>query len=120
MPLKVEEARKILERLFVDDPQLKMLEQETRHFNAFQIIRIGRKELFHSDCLAYFLDPSRNHGFGTAILDRFLWVIAENAAVDRLDFHLASTNEVEVLREWNSLDLIIKCPSENIVIAIEN
>ncbi len=106
--------------MFVDEPILKELEKEASRFNLFQVANIGRRELVHSDCLAYFLDPAANHGFGTVVLDRFLWVIAENASFDRLDFHLATTSEVEVLREWKSIDLLIKLPGERIVIAVEN
>jgi hypothetical protein len=114
------EARKALEALFVEDEEFKELESEAGRFNLFQVANIGRRELVHSDCLAYFFDPAANHGFGTIVLDRFLWTIAENAPLDRLDFHLASTSDVEVLREWKLIDILIQFPTDRIVIAIEN
>src|SRR3954465_5393804 len=102
------EARKALESLFVDDEEFQKLEVDSGGFNLFQVANIGGRELVHSDCLAYFFDPAANHGFGSIVLDRFLWTIAENSTFDRLDFHLASTSEVKILREWKSIDILIQ------------
>jgi hypothetical protein len=112
--------RAALEALFVEEPLLRELERESARFNLFQVTNIGRRELVHSDCLGYFLDPFANHGFGSTVLDSFVSVVARNSLIDALDFHLASKNDVQVLREWKSIDLLIKFPSERIAIAIEN
>ncbi|HEU5368889.1 MAG TPA: PD-(D/E)XK nuclease family protein [Ktedonobacterales bacterium] len=66
-------ARKALEALVVDNPDLERLEALLERFNIFEAIGAVRQEVRHSDFLAFLLTPQQNHGLGDAFLKRLIY-----------------------------------------------
>ncbi len=57
---------------FDTDEQLRDLEEALTRFNLFDAIGATHKELWHSDFLAFLLDPAENHGLGDGFTRLFL------------------------------------------------
>jgi hypothetical protein len=109
-----------LESLLIDS-DFELLELELAKQNIFDILRISRAEIRHSNFLAWLLDPNESHNLGRYFLRRFLMDIFRDkrnpnvdlADVDRLDYQ-----NVEIRREWENIDLAVIFP--NTAIIIEN
>lgn len=97
---------------FSADADLLRLETLLSRFNLFEAVGAVRHELRHSDFLAFLLDPSRNHGLGTAVLHRFLQAALD---LDGIDFSRAY-----VLREWHHIDILVVDEASRLAVIIEN
>ena len=123
-------------RKFEADESLEKLERlsETQRseFDALDFIgrlrlEAGRglwgREEFHSDVLAWLLDPRESHGFGDHFLRRFLHCIGVRPASRSSDW-----STTEVTREWPNevdgqrgfLDILIVNEAQQVLCAIEN
>lgn len=94
-------------------------------FDLFKALGIARKELPHSNLLAYLLDPRRPHGCGDLLLRRLLHQVSvaldRPASADLSDALLgADLRKAIVHREWQFIDLLVELNDAKIVIAIEN
>ncbi len=114
-----------LRKLEKDGNALGLIDERLRAFNVFEILRVHRKELQHTNFLGYLLDPRSPHGLGVAFLREFLRNVVKNASqletpisdkeVERLD--LASCT---VVREFEHNDLRITNSSATFVAVVEN
>jgi len=89
--------------------------------NIFQILKISRTEIRHSNFLACLLDPNGTHGLGKLFLVKFLRDIASSEQAKEIDvFEIEDLNFnfVEIRREWKNIDLLLII--DNLVICIEN
>ena len=68
-----------------------------------------------SNILAFYLDPSKNHGFGTLFLDVLATLIDEEI---QIDWHGVEVRREEITRKGNRIDLVIE--SNNYIFGIEN
>ena len=107
-------------RALLNDPEFDKIELELRTPNIFQILKISRTEIRHSNFLAWLLDPNETHGLGKLFLIKFLRELAtseinglDEFEVEKLNFH-----NVEIKREWNNIDLLIIF--DTLVICVEN
>lgn len=84
------------------------------HQTLFDVIDQPARELYWQQLLAYFLNPSKGHGFDTEILSVFLQTIKEQAEITNLDGPLNSVNlDVEVnTSSNNSVDLLLSQEGE--------
>lgn len=64
--------RQALESFVVEHADLETLEGLLERFNIFEAVGVVRQELFHSDFLAFLLDPRQNHRLGDAFVRRLL------------------------------------------------
>lgn len=91
-------------------------------FNVFDVLKISRTEIRHSNILAWLLTPMETHGLGIAFLRGFLRnVIAESR--DRYSASRFLSNElrdVDVYREWENIDILVVSKAARFVLAIEN
>ena len=99
----------------------------TNHFNIFEVLKISRTEIRHSNMLAWLLDPNENHGLGDTFLRKFLQSYYEefdNIQSDKtlhvFDALLADLYSVNVSREWKNIDLLLYSDEAKFYIAIEN
>jgi hypothetical protein len=116
----VEKLREKMSK-FVKDPRLDRLELFLRKTNFFYIINCQNLEIRHSNFLAWLLNPKENHGFGDYFLKRFLKDIFSNRTVtwiDEFDIDQINFEDVEIKREWNNIDILIK--TKDFIICIEN
>lgn len=88
--------------------------------NIFQILKVTNKEIRHSNFLAWLLDPSSNHNLGDIMLKDFIKEIINYSEIfdDKFTIENFDFVDVEVRREWENIDLLIKIDSY--VFCIEN
>jgi PD-(D/E)XK nuclease superfamily len=117
--------REALERFVVDNSDLERLESLVTQFNVFEAIGAVRHELRHSDFLAYLLSPYQNHGLGDSFARRLLQravSFAGDVEIPLTAIHLDTGDfgDLEVLREWQNVDILLKSDSNHFVVLIEN
>ena len=109
-----------------------LFEEQRSEFDALDFVgqlRFGSgrglwsDEEFHSNCIAWLLDPRGSHGIGDAVLKSFL---EQTAAPNEL--LQADWSQANVIREWETLvsdrwgylDILIVNQSDRVLCAIEN
>lgn len=117
----------VLKTFMLDIECLEELNQWTSRFNIFDVLKISRTEIRHSNMLAWLLDPNESHGLGDAFLRKFLQSYYEEGNNKHNDDTLAVFNalladlySVNVLREWKNIDLLLYSDEAKFYIAIEN
>ena len=89
--------------------------------NIFQILRISKNEIRHSNFLSWLLDPNESHKLGDIFLKRFLREVFSSdkfGDIDQVDVEGMNLSNVEIQREWKNIDVLIKL--NNVVVCIEN
>ena len=112
---------------FAADPDLKRLrdlvEKQRSEFDALDFLRLSNDEEFHSNFLAWLLNPQQNHGLGDYFVRYFLPLTGAIAGVDSSDW-----SSMSVRREWPNvvdgvsgrLDILVVNHAERFLCAIEN
>jgi len=110
----LEDKRKALHDLIVNCNELRELERRLGRFNIFRVLGFEEGELRHSNVLAWLFQPRESHGLGDLFLRRFLMRVVNEASflpedsLSPVDIDGAEIREVEVLREWQNIDVLIK------------
>jgi len=89
--------------------------------NIFQILRISKNEIRHSNFLSWLLESDGSHKLGDIFLKRFLREVFSSerfTEIDQIDVEGMDLSKVEILREWKNIDVLVKL--NNIVVCIEN
>ena len=110
-----------LKRFLIDIDCLQELEKTS--FNIFDVLKISRTEIRHSNVLAWLLDPNGNHGYSQGFLARLNSHIARDGFVSENDVFKLLTmkySDIVVLREWQNIDILIESRDEKYVLCIEN
>jgi uncharacterized protein YqfB (UPF0267 family) len=105
----------------LNDVDFDKLDLGLKNPNIFSILRITRNEIRHSNFLSWLLDPKGSHGLDDLFLKRFLREVFSSERfgdIDQVDVEGLNLNEVQVLREWNHIDLLLVL--SDVVICIEN
>ena len=74
--------------------------------NIFQILRISKTEIRHSNFLAWLLDANQSHKLGDIFLKRFLRQVFTSEKfhdVNQIDVEELDLSKVQILREWKAL-----------------
>ena len=115
-----------LER-FAVEPDLKrlrdLIEEQRTEFDALHFLKLSSDEEFHSNFLAWLLDPKQNHGLGDYFLRSFLLQTGAQAGTNNIDWsgtsvHREWVNEVD--GQWGYLDILVLNQAEEFFCAIEN
>lgn len=119
------DAQKALDNFLVGNDDLEQLNARLASFNLFSVLRIERAEIRHSNVLAWLLTPGESHGFGDAFLRRYIsTLLMENGFPDvsltAAKAELMTFRDVEVMREWNNIDILVVSRSEKWFLLIEN
>jgi hypothetical protein len=118
------ETRNRLQDLVVHNPELERLENLLDRFNIFEALGAVRQEVRHSDFLAFLLNPRQNHGFGDLIVKRFLQEAIALADFTQpftpIDLDIWDLDDIEVRREWQSIDILILDGLHQLAVIIEN
>lgn len=115
------EDEKSLRDFLLDEDCLEELSPWTGRFNIFDILKISRSEIRHSNMLGWLLDPNENHGLGDKFLRAVFQLIANNSSKhDVFEILLLDNSSFLVLREWRNIDILLISKKERTVIAIEN
>ena len=95
----------------------------TGKFNMFDVLKISRTEIRHSNMLGWLLNPNDNHGMGDVFLKGILQRLVENDSDGRYDVFnvlLMDFYTFSVMREWKNIDILLTSTEEKTVVAIEN
>lgn len=95
----------------------------TGKFNIFDVLKISRTEIRHSNVLGWLLDANENHGLGDSFLKGILQRLVENDSDGRYDVFkilLLDMYSFCGYREWKNIDILLVSEEEKTVIAIEN
>src|SRR6266851_7209259 len=114
----------ILEDFVRNNEELDQLEALAEVFNTFEVLGMVRRELRHSDFLAYLLDPQENHGLGDAFVKRLLKRACprkpvDESAISAIDLDTMDLGHLEVRREWKNIDILVKV-DQRLIVIIEN
>jgi hypothetical protein len=104
---------------------LEKLESRLNRFNPLKILKVNELEIRHSNILAWLLDPNENHGLGQEFIKKFMGeVILSNENIDLnmsiKDMYFNNFYDLQVLREWQSIDILLISNINKVVIIIEN
>ena len=96
------------------------LELGLKNPNIFEILRISKKEIRHSNFLSWLLDPNESHKLGDVFLKRFLREVAssERFNLDQADIEGMDFSNAEIRREWRHIDILIVL--SDTVVCVEN
>ena len=118
------QKKKWLEDFLVDNPALEKLEGLLDQFNIFEAIGAVRQEVRHSDFLAFLLNPNQNHGLRDIFVKRLLQKAISNSNqlldITPIDLDLWDLDDIEVRREWQSIDIMLIDETNKLVVVIEN
>ncbi len=92
-------------------------------FNIFKLLKVDRYEVStHSAILANLLNPDGSHGQGFLFLDAFLKHCSKNWPMPQT-LHSSGYSwnvETEKSTAFGRLDIVLTCPEQDYVLAIEN
>lgn len=114
---------KELQDFLLDIDCLDELEPWTGQFNLFDVLKISRTEIRHSNTLAWLLDPNENHGLGNTFLRGLIQRLVENDSDGRYDVFkllLLDLYDFVVYREYKNIDILLISQKEKTLFAIEN
>ena len=106
-----EEQKNALAELMMDDEWPSALREWLPGVNVFNVLKLSRYEIRHSNMLAWLLDPSESHGLGTEFLDRFIkkairadreW--RDDKGLRNAEFLTHEWDNAIVRREWPILE----------------
>lgn len=114
-----------LEKLIFDNPDLENLESIIDQFNIFSSLGIINQEIRHSNFLAWLLNPSETHNLSDYFLNLFLKSAIKNnqtgfSDLSVFDIDSFDLTEARVLREWESIDVLVVDDINEFVCVIEN
>jgi nicotinic acid mononucleotide adenylyltransferase len=118
--MNIEELKSQYDKLLKNE-DFDKLDLGLKNPNIFQILRISKNEIRHSNFLSWLLDPNQSHKLGDIFLKRFLREVFSSdkfGDIDQVDVEGMDLSKVEILREWKNIDILIKL--ENVVVCVEN
>jgi len=117
--------RKKLDSFLVDNNELEKISARLSSFNLFSVLDIENAEIRHSNVLTWLLTPDESHGLGDRYLRRFisrLLMSNENLDISLTPskVELMDLDDIEIMREWRNIDLLVTSRAENWCLLIEN
>ena len=112
-----------LQNFLLDIDCLDELLPWSEKFNIFDVLKVSRTEIRHSNMLGWLLDPNENHGIGDLFLRLVLQQLVRNDNNGRYDVFqllLQDYYSYVVYREWKNIDILLLSTDHNSLIAIEN
>ena len=120
------EEKKVLEDFLLDIDCLDQLSKWTNDVNFFEITGMVKKEIKHSNFLAWLFDANANHQLGDNIIRPFIQKVIESNQggkeinSDIIKMSLLDYYSFTVKREWQNLDIFMVSEEEKVTITIEN
>lgn len=112
-----------LQKFLLDIECLDELLPWTGKFNLFDVLKISRTEIRHSNMLAWLLNANENHSMGDLFIKGIIQRLVENNSEGRYDVFqtlLMDLYSFSVFREWRNIDILLVSDMEKTLIAIEN
>lgn len=105
----------------IRDHDFEMIELSLREPNIFRSLSIERREIRHSNFIAYILDPRESHGLGDVVIRKLLRdIFSDSKVVTRniFDADGLDLRNIEIRREWRNIDVLIILDQD--IVVIEN
>ncbi len=114
-----------LDEFLLDNLELEALSDRLGQFNIFDTLKISKAEIRHSNVLAWLLTPNEAHGMGDLFLRRFIGRAIYNSEINLSKLspskvEVMDMRNIEVLREWRNIDVLVKDPDNKWCLLIEN
>lgn len=112
-----------LKRFLLDIDCLNQLDEWSNKFNLFDVLKITRAEIRHSNLLSWLLTPNENHGLNDSIIKGFIQFAVTsftNTADDVFDTLLMDCRSFILFREWRHIDILAVSDREKYILCIEN
>lgn len=111
-----------LKEFLLDIECLDPLSEWTSKFNMFDILKITRTEIRHSNMLSWLLSPNENHGLGDSIIRGFVQYVVTTFPEDTdiFDTLLMDFYDFTLQREWHNIDILAVSSNAKFVLCIEN
>lgn len=116
------QERKALNEFLLDIDCLSELSKWQDEFNIFEILKISRAEIRHSNILSWLMTPNENHGMGDNVLKGIFQYLAEMSSNVEESIKLMTMDNYSfsVRREWENIDILAVSDDEKCVVCIEN
>ncbi|NTQ92975.1 PD-(D/E)XK nuclease family protein [Enterococcus faecium] len=120
------DEKKCLKNLLEDmDDIEERLSKWTGKANIFQILKLSKNEIRHSNFLAFLFAPNEIHNLSDEFFKMFLKRYIDSnddtkAAINYFDALLNSYEDLIVYRENNNIDILLVSEKNKIVVCIEN
>ena len=123
--MSIDAQVKELEQFVFNNETLEKLESIVDKFNIFSSLGIINQEIRHSNFLAWLLDPNETHNVSDYFTTRFLKLATYNKTeqspdLSLFDIETLDLTKVQVLREWNNIDVLLVDDDQKLVCVIEN
>lgn len=112
-----------LKEFLLDIDCLNQLDEWANKFNLFDILKITRSEIRHSNLLSWLLAPNENHGLNDSVIKGFFQFAAtsfNNTADDIFGTLLMDYRSFNIWRERHHIDILAVSDKEKHVLCIEN
>nr|WP_277895181.1 PD-(D/E)XK nuclease family protein [Enterococcus lactis] len=120
------DEKKCLKNLLEDmDDIEERLSKWTGKTNIFQILKLSKNEIRHSNFLAFLFAPNETHNLSDEFFKMFLKRYIDSnddtkAAINYFDALLNSYEDLIVYRENKNIDILLVSEKNKIVVCIEN
>lgn len=121
MTENIKSKEKELENFLLHTDCLNALNPWLDNFNIFDVLKLSRTEIRHSNMISWLLNPHENHGLGDSFIRALIRIIIRNGAygeIEPVELMTANLNDLQVLREWENIDIFLY--TKEFAIAIEN
>ena len=97
-----------LKEFLLDIDCLEPLADWTGRFNLFDILKISRTEIRHSNVLAWLLNPNENHGFSDGIIRGLIQHVVHSSEeeIDIFEILMMDCHDFIIQREWRNIDIL--------------
>jgi PD-(D/E)XK nuclease superfamily len=123
--------KQLLEALLLDEDFLNLPQYEHPANTFMDIFKIKRRELPHSNFLAWLFNPKGEHNLGDLALKIFIQLYFKNnphqpfgkdesTALSLLDFASMDFDDLKIKREHKNIDLLLISPKNSLCVVIEN
>ncbi len=120
-----------LKELVLDEDFAKLQNFVSEEVNLMSILRVTRKELAHSNFLAWLFNPRENHNLGDIALKEFMKTYfrenqyqdlgtSQGSNLSVFDFVQMNFDDIEIRREYEDIDLLFLSKRNDLCIVIEN
>jgi hypothetical protein len=118
-----------LKELILDEDFTSLQNLVNEEVNLMEILRVSRKELQHSNFLAWFFNPNESHNLGDFALKEFIKLyfkenqyqnLGNETGLSVFDFVQLEFDDLEIKREYKNIDLIFLSKKNQFCIVIEN
>lgn len=124
--MTTDEKMNSINNLISDIDCLEPLYEWTTDLNMFNILKLDRIEIRHSNMLAWLLNPNELHGLNDKLLKKFLIYATKGTNIEIMkglnpvDIDLMNLQDTIVYREEGYIDILIVSEVNHLVFAIEN